>query len=148
MIKRLKQSFAVVCLFAGAAFAHCADPGTRHAIPGNFSVELYGPVDTRPGTYGHADYVIWKQAFTNVPAGCRVQITHISGDFISWAMGPVPDGTHAGVLVGAHSGAGNASTRAVYAADGYFMYYQDGVGNSNVARIPFDQEVVEVSGPR
>jgi hypothetical protein len=51
--KRLKQSFAVVCLFAGAAFAHCTDPGTRHAIAGNFSVELYGPVDTRPGTYGH-----------------------------------------------------------------------------------------------
>jgi hypothetical protein len=68
---------------------------------------------------------------------------HISADFISWAMGPVPDGTHAGVLVGAYSGAGNASTRAAFGADGCFMYYQDGVGNSNVARIPFDQEVVE-----
>ena len=55
----------------------------------------------------------WNQPLTNVPAGCRVQILHISGDFISWAMGAVPAGTHAGV------------------------------GNGNVARIPFNQDVVE-----
>jgi hypothetical protein len=57
------------------------------------------------------------------------QILHISGDFISWAMGAVPAGTHAGVLMGAYSSAGTGSTRAAYAADGYFMYYQHGVGD-------------------
>ena len=58
-------------------------------------------------------------------------------------MGAVPAGTHAGVLVGAYSSAGTGSSRAAYAADGYFMYYQHGVGNGNVARIPFNQDVVE-----
>src|SRR5215471_14813654 len=68
MSKTIKQLFVVVCLFAGSAFAQCTDPGTSYAITGNFSVELYGPVDTRPGTYGHADYWVWQQPFTNVPA--------------------------------------------------------------------------------
>ena len=72
-----------------------------------------------------------------------VQITHISGDLISWAMGAVPAGTYAGVLVSAERTNYSGSTRAAYAADGCFMYYQHGVGNSNVARIPFDQNVVE-----
>jgi hypothetical protein len=76
--------------FASAAFAQCTDTGTPHAITGNLAVELYGPVDTWQTTYGHADYVVWSQTFTNVPAGCRVQILHISGDFIAWAMGAVP----------------------------------------------------------
>jgi len=142
MSKTIKHLFVAVCLFAGSAFATCADPGTPHAITGNLSVELYGPVDTRPTTYGHADYVVWDQPFTNVPAGCRVQITHISGDLISWAMGAVPAGQHAGVLMSAYSSNGTGSTRAAYAADGYFMYYQHGV-ECQTARIPFDQNVVE-----
>ena len=142
MSKTIKQLFVVVSLFAGSAFAQCRNPGTLHAITGNFSVELYGPVDTRLGTYGYADYVVWNQPFTNVPAGCRVQITHISADLISWAMGAVPAGTYAGVLVSAERTNYSGSTRAAYAADGCFMYYQHGVGNSNVARIPFDQDVV------
>jgi hypothetical protein len=65
--------------------------------------------------------------FTNVPAGCRVQITRISGDFIAWAKGAVPAGTYAGVLMGACQTGGTGSTRAAYAADGYFLYYQDGL---------------------
>ena len=28
-----------MCLFAGSAFATCTDPGTPHAITGNFSIE-------------------------------------------------------------------------------------------------------------
>ena len=112
MTKILNQLCVGVCLFAGSAFAQCTDPGTLHAITGNFSVDLYGPVDTRPGTYGHADYVVWNQPFTNVPAGCRVQITHISGDFIAWTMGAAPAGTHAGVLMGAYQTGGTGSTRA------------------------------------
>jgi hypothetical protein len=142
MSKPIKQLFVAVCLFAGSAFAACTDPGTPHAITGNFSVELYGPADTRPGTWGHADYVVWNQPFTNVPAGCRVQITRISGDFMAWAMGAVPAGTYAGVLVGAYQTGGTASTRAAYGADGYFMYYQDGL-SKGPRRIPFNQSVVE-----
>jgi hypothetical protein len=142
MSKTIKQLFVAVCLFAGSALAACTDPGTPHAITGNFSVELYGPVDTRPGTWGHADYVVWNQPFTNVPAGCRVQITRISGDFIAWAMGAVPAGTYAGVLIGAYQSGGTGSTRAAYAADGYFMYYQGGLSQYSL-RIPFNQSVVE-----
>ena len=127
--------------FAGSAFAQCTDPGTSHAITGNFSVELYGPVDTRPGTWGHADSWVWQQPFTNVPAGCRVQILRISGALISWSKGAVPAGTYAGVLVGAYSSAGTGSTRAAYAADGYFMYYQARLSNYPI-RIPFNQDLV------
>jgi hypothetical protein len=29
---------------------------------------------------------------------------------------------------------------AAYAASGYFMHHQHGVGNGNTARIPFDQK--------
>ena len=47
MSKTIKHLFVAVCLFAGSAFATCTDPGTPHAITGNLSVELYGPVDTR-----------------------------------------------------------------------------------------------------
>ena len=51
MLKTIEQSVVAVSLFAGLAFAQCSDPGTLHAITGNFSAELYGPVDTlRPGT--------------------------------------------------------------------------------------------------
>jgi len=145
MSKTIKQSFVLVCLFVGSALAQggtCSDPGTPHAITGNFSVDLYGPVDTRPGTWGHADYVVWNQPFTNVPAGCRVQITHISGDLIAYPKGAAPSGTAAGALVGAYSSAGAASTRAAYAAQGYFFYYQHAT-KGNAIRIPFDQCVVE-----
>jgi hypothetical protein len=138
----LKQLCVLVCLFAASAFAQCTAPATNHAITGNFTVELYGPVDTRPGTYGHADYVVWNQPFINVPAGCRVQILHISGDLMAWAMGAVPAGTNAGLLVGAYSSAGAGSTRAAYAADGFFIYYQAGAGAAP-ARIQFNQDVTE-----
>jgi len=144
MSRTIKQLFVIVSLFAGSSLAQatCSDPGTPHAITGNFSVELYGPVDTRPGTWGHADYWVWQQPFTNVPAGCRVQILRISGDLMSWSKGAVPAGTYAGVLVGAYSSAGTGSTRAAYAADGYFMYYQAGLSNYPI-RIPFNQDLVE-----
>lgn len=85
------HSQSCVCLPVRPWPTPCSDPGEPHAISGNFSVDLYGLVDTRPGTYGHADYVIWNQTFENVPAGCRVQILHIWGDLIAW-----PRGHHSG----------------------------------------------------
>jgi hypothetical protein len=113
MSKGPKQSFAVVCLLAGSALASpCSDPSTPHVISGNFSVDLYGPVDTGPGTYGHADYVIWNQTFQNVPAGCRVQILHISGDFFRWPAGTTLVGASAGVLVAANRSSAGGSTHA------------------------------------
>jgi hypothetical protein len=146
MLKRLKQLFVLVCPFAAGAFAQvaiaCTDPGTPHQISGNFSVDLYGPVDTRPGTYGHADYVIWNQPFQNVPAGCRVQILHISGDLIAWPMGATPAGTYAGVLVGANRTSMTGSTRAAWAADGCFFYYQHTVAGEPI-RIPINQDITE-----
>jgi hypothetical protein len=57
-------------------------------------------------------------------------------------MGAVPAGTNAGVLVGAYSSAGAGSTRAAYAADGFFLYYQGGVGSAPI-RIQFNQDVTE-----
>jgi hypothetical protein len=99
MLKTIKQLFVAVSLFAGSPFAQCSVPGTLHVITGNFSAELYGTVDTRPGTWGHAEYAVCNQSFTNVPAGCQVQISHISGDLIACPWGAAPSGTSAGVLV-------------------------------------------------
>jgi len=47
----------------------------------------------------------------------------------------------ANAVAGAN-GAGTSSTRAAYAADGYFMYYQGGL-SQNAIRIPFNQDVIE-----
>jgi hypothetical protein len=146
MFKTIKTLLAVVCLFTAGAFAQvaipCSDPGTPHAITGNFSVDLYGPVDTRPGTYGHADYVVWNQPLQNVPVGCRVQILRIDGDFIAWPMGTVAAGGSAGVLVRAYRSTATGSTRAAWAADGYFLYYQHGT-NGTPIRIPIHQNITD-----
>jgi hypothetical protein len=40
---------------------------------------------------------------------------------------PLKGPPYAGVLVGAYQSGGTGSTRAAYAADGYFMYYQGGL---------------------
>ena len=61
---------------------------------------------------------------------------------MAWSKGAVPGGTYPGVLVGAYSSAGTGSTRAAYAADGYFMYYQGGLSQCPI-RIPLNQKVVE-----
>lgn len=95
------HSQSCVCLPVRPWPAHVQIPA-RPTISGNFSVDLYGPVDTGPGTYGHADYVIWNQTFQNVPARCRVQILHISGDFFAWPAGTTLVGASAGVLVAAN----------------------------------------------
>ena len=71
-----------------------------------------------------------------------MEILRISGALISWSKGAVPAGTYAGVLMGAYSTAGTGSTRAAYAAAGYFMYYQAGLSNYPI-RIPFNQDIVE-----
>src|SRR5262249_47564594 len=89
------------------ALADC--PLGTHVCTGIFSADLYGPFASRPGTGGHADYVVKTLTFKNVPAGCRVQIVRIVGDFVAWPAGPVPDGTQAGVLVGAYRTSGSAS---------------------------------------
>lgn len=149
-MRKLIIKLVVVCLFAGmfagSGLAQvgvpCSDPGTPHAITGNFTVDLLGPVDTRPGTYGNADYVVWSQPFTNVPVGCRVQILHIDGDFTAWPMGTMAANGSAGVLVGAYRTSGAGSKYASYAADGYFFYYQHGTTGAPM-RIPINQDVTE-----
>lgn len=105
----------------------------------NFSTDLLGPVDARPGTWGHADYSTWRIVF-RPPAGHRVRILRAHGDLVSWVRG-APEDTYAGVLFGLQTTAPDGSTRADWAADNCMLYVQDAVTRGRPARTAFNADV-------
>jgi len=129
-----------VCLLAGT----CSDAGTLHAISGNFSADQAGTQDTRKDTWGKAAAEIKVLTFNKVPAGCRVELVKMTGDFIGYALGAVPAGTQAGVLIGvSRSGAGLAgSVFADFAADGVYVYRQTTV-DAQSARLAINDTFVD-----
>ncbi len=74
-------------------------PAKVRIVSGNFSDDLAGQPDTRPGTWGTAGVAYHQVAF-HPPAGCAVKILSISGDVVAW----IRDYSYgqAGVLVGIH----------------------------------------------
>jgi hypothetical protein len=110
----------------------------------NFSVDSYGPLDTRPGTWGHADHTIFPLTFTP-PPGYRVRILKINGDLVSWpkvlpGQPAVPDAAASGVLIGFQTTAPDASTRCDYCADNTMLYIQDALTNKPI-RTPYSVDV-------
>lgn len=69
-------------------------------VSGNVAVDLMGPVDTRPSTWGTADSFTWPLTF-KVPAGKVVVIERIQGDVVAWPK------DHNGVLTGSGTISGN-----------------------------------------
>jgi hypothetical protein len=112
-----------------------------HSSSANFSVDLSGDPDTRPSTWGTAGYVVWKVPFS-VPAGMRVRILRVYGDFLAWPKGKAPEGTFAGTLLSLHASPPErpVSTVSPYLADNCFLYLQTATGGSP-ARAPFDDDV-------
>lgn len=74
-----------------------------HTVSGNFPRDLYGAEDTRPGTWGCADYAVLPIQF-DPPEGKRVKILTLRGDLVAWIKSARPERTPeestAGVLAG------------------------------------------------
>lgn len=106
----------------------------------NFSADLAGQPDSRPGTWGTAEAVTWTITFSP-PAGCSVEITQIHGDLVAWPTGgKVEEGRFAGVLFGLSTTGPDGSTHGDWLADSCFLYVQDAVGRE-ARRAPFSEKV-------
>ena len=107
----------------------------------NYSVDLAGAADSRPGTWGTADSFTAPIAF-HPPHGYRVRILRIRGDLTAWARvlpdeSPVAQGT-AGVLVSFQTTARDGSARCTPCADNTLVYLQGAVSGPGAVRVPFD----------
>ena len=87
------------------------------------------------GTWGTCGARVVPIQFDGVPAGYSVQILRVYGDLIGWVRGPVPDGTHAGMLWGLMNSQVVDSPNVEYGAEGCFIYLQGIVGSTRA----FDQ---------
>jgi len=105
----------------------------------NFSADILGTPDTRPGTWGRAGVESWKIRF-KPPAGHRVRIMRVYGDFLIWPRGTVEPGRFAGALFGLQTTAPEGSVRADLAADNCMLYVQTATGGAP-ARAAFDYDV-------
>jgi len=114
----------------------------------NFSADLFGPLDTRPDTWGHADYHVWTIEMKNVPPLHRVRVLRVFGDVVSYVRQP-SDKT-AGTLFGLATTApdGNIGMDGVqrcdYCALNTMLYVQDYVGpTGGGGKRPFDYTVAD-----
>ena len=109
----------------------------------NFSVDLYGTQDTRPGSWGCADFQEKTLTFSPTP-GRRVRITRIRGDLVAWvrsihSSAPTPPGTTAGVLLAFHDSNPEGSTLCDLCGDNTPIYVQDAVTERQPkTRAPFN----------
>lgn len=113
--------------------------GQTYSAATNLSVDLKGVPDTRPDTWGTADYAVKAITF-NPPPGYRVRILRVYGDFLAWPIGKVEPGKFAGVLLGLQTTAPEGSARMDWGADNTMLYIQDATGGSP-CRSAFDYDV-------
>lgn len=106
----------------------------------NFTTDILGEPDTRPDTWGRAGTSVWKIRFTPPPAGHRVRIMRVYGDFLIWPKGKVEDGRFAGALLGLQTTAPEGSVRADLAADNTMLYVQTATAGKP-ERVAFDYDV-------
>ena len=124
-------------LVALAAIGHAQTLGP-YSAPANFSADLYGPVDTRPATWGNAEAQTWQLQFFP-PAGYRVRILSIDGDLVAFPKvlpggDPVPDGTYAGVLLGFQVNGPATEPWCDYCAGSTMIYVQSALDSHPVTR--------------
>ena len=109
----------------------------------NLSVDLAGAIDTRPSTWGTADFYDFRVSLA--APGKRVRVLRIVGDLVAWPRVlpgelPVAAGQYAGVLVGFMTTAADGSARCVPCADNTMVYAQGAMGALPI-RVPFEREV-------
>jgi hypothetical protein len=105
----------------------------------NYPYDAQGEPDTRPGCWGDAGYNDGPVQFLDVPAGHRVRIVRVYGDFVAWPMGDPAEGKFAGILFGLLATDNGASPYATLSAKGCPLYLQNVVGKDGV-RGSFDVE--------
>jgi hypothetical protein len=105
----------------------------------NFTADILGVPDTRPDTWGRAGVKTWRIQF-KPPAGYRVRIARVYGDFLIWPRGTVEPGRFAGALFGLQTTAPEGSVRADWAADNCMLYVQTATGGQP-SRAAFDYDV-------
>ena len=120
-------------------------------VSGNFPRDLYGDVDTRNLTWGHADSATLDIQFYP-PAGYGVVITGLKGDLIAFPR--IDDETtilkpnrYAGVLMGFWA-TGSDPYQCAFCAPGYLLYIQDSISTAvDKTRAPYNYQTAQVLGP-
>ena len=112
----------------------------------NFSIDLAGNPDTRPGVWGSSGFAQNITTFSP-PSGQRVRIVRVYGDFIGFPKSGVPRaGTSCEIGWGLKTTAPDGSARLSNGYDNSFVWLQDVItSNSWSSRAAFDH-VVEVGG--
>jgi hypothetical protein len=98
----------------------------------NFSCDLQGPIDTRPSTWGTADYCI-KEINFNHP----VEVVSVRGDLVGWTR-KQSEGM-AGALVSLQDTSPEGSIHADWLQDSCFLYYQMPINRSG--RLTFNDKI-------
>lgn len=112
-----------------------------YSAAANFSADLIGAPDARPNTWGTAGATSHRITF-RPPAGYRVRVLRVYGDFLAWPVGKAPEGRFAGALWGLQTTAPEGSQRADWAADNTMLYVQVATGGQP-ARAPVNFDVRE-----
>jgi hypothetical protein len=100
----------------------------------NFTYDLLGSRDIRPGTWGYADAKLKTITFAP-PAGYHTRLLNVRGDIIAWLRQPA---CCAGALISMQTTAPDGSIRADWLADNCFFYHQLAIGQTPV-NLPFNE---------
>lgn len=121
---------------AGLRAADCITEPCNLTI--NYPFDSVGEIDNRPTTWGRASFDDGKIQFKNVPAGYRVRIERVYGNFTARIHGSAPKDTYSGVLFGLLTTASTASPYATLSDGGCMLYLQGDVGPGQSRILPFD----------
>lgn len=111
-------------------------------VSGNFPRDLYGPLDDRNLTWGHAAAEVLPIRFSP-PPGYRVRILKLRGDLVAMprvidAADPAPANGYAGVLMGFSTTSSAGAAECDFCATGCMLYIQDNLHGGEARRAPYD----------
>lgn len=119
-------------------------------MAGNYAFDLMGTADDRPDTWGTAASQMKPITF-HAPAGYRVRVLRVYGDFVMWPRGSVRQdpkdnviGKAVGALFGLKTSAadGSVMVEGAGASDNCFLYVQTASkGETQRASFDFDTHV-------
>src|SRR5579872_5760860 len=98
----------------------------------NFPGDFTGTPDSRPSTWGLAGSQTSAPVVFNPPAGYRVRILKLEGNYMAWARQAYAPGNHVGTSWGILTTAPGGSSRVNFAADNCFVWLEYGLSNGEV----------------
>lgn len=121
------MKIAVFLLMALAAMSYAKDKRTtcfeRCSSSVNFTADLAGKPDSRPGETGASGETFVPLVFKAPPPGYRVRVLRVYGDFLIWIKGGVTNATAGALFSLAKSGSGDTSHLNI-GDDDVFLYLQ------------------------